>query len=58
MVDEYLDIVDENGILTGKKELRSICHEKGLWHRTVHIYCYRFINKELERNKYSIFIRK
>ena len=38
---EYLDIVDENGNLTGEKEIRSIVHDKGLWHRTVHIYFYR-----------------
>ena len=37
-MDEYLDIVDKNGNLTGAKELRSICHEKGLWHQTVHIF--------------------
>ncbi|HBI34010.1 MAG TPA: hypothetical protein DEA43_03335 [Candidatus Moranbacteria bacterium] len=48
MSKEYLDIVDEKGNLTGEKELRSVCHEKGLWHRTVHIYCYRFANNELE----------
>jgi isopentenyldiphosphate isomerase len=41
MAEEYLDIVDENGNLTGEKELRSICHEKGLWHQTVHIYVVR-----------------
>ena len=48
MTEEYLDIVDENGKLTGEKELRSVVHEKGLWHLLVHIYCYRFVNKELE----------
>ncbi|KKQ52515.1 MAG: hypothetical protein US70_C0008G0002 [Parcubacteria group bacterium GW2011_GWD2_38_11] len=41
MLEEYLDIVDEKGNLTGEKELRSVCHEKGLWHQTVHIYFYR-----------------
>ena len=57
-MDEYLDIVDESGNLTGKKELRTICHEKGLWHRTVHIYFFRYVNNELEllvhlRSKYK-----
>ena len=48
MSEEYLDIVDENGNLTGEKELRSIVHEKGLRHRTVHIFCYRFVEGKLE----------
>lgn len=47
-MEEYLDIVDENGNLTGEKELRSIVHEKGLWHQTVHIYFYRVILNEIE----------
>ena len=29
---ELLDVLDENGQLTGQKEERSIVHEKGLWH--------------------------
>ena len=48
MSEEYLDIVDENGNLTGEKELRSIVHAKGLWHRTVHIYFYRVKNNAIE----------
>jgi 8-oxo-dGTP pyrophosphatase MutT (NUDIX family) len=48
MNEEYLDIVDEKGNLTGEKELRSICHEKGLRHQTVHIYFYRKNNGILE----------
>lgn len=47
-MEEYLDIVDEQGNLTGEKELRSIVHEKGLWHRTVHIYFYRNNNSIIE----------
>lgn len=47
-MEEYLDIVDENGNLTGEKELRSVCHEKGLWHQTVHIYFYRKNNNIVE----------
>ncbi len=41
MADEYLDIVDESNTLTGKKELRSVVHATGLWHRTVHVYLFR-----------------
>lgn len=40
-MDEYLDILDENGNETGEKRLRSEVHSQGLWHRTVHIYFYR-----------------
>ena len=29
---EILDILDEDGNLTGQKEERGIVHEKGLWH--------------------------
>ncbi|HOW37258.1 MAG TPA: NUDIX domain-containing protein [Candidatus Moranbacteria bacterium] len=40
-MEEYLDIVDENGNLTGEKELRRVVHAKGLWHWVVHIYFFR-----------------
>lgn len=32
---ELLDVLDEEGNLTGKKEDKDIIHEKGLWHREV-----------------------
>jgi len=48
MTDEYLDLVDENNTLIGKKKLRSEVHTTGLWHRTVHIYIFRKINEEIE----------
>lgn len=35
---EYIDIVDETGNLTGETVSRKVVHEKGLWHRTVHIW--------------------
>lgn len=47
-MEEYLDIVDEKGNLTGKKELRSVVHKKGLWHQTVHIYFYRIVDGEIK----------
>ena len=37
---EYLDIVDENNNVTGKKEERQTIHENGLWHREVCIWIY------------------
>ncbi len=48
MSEEYLDLVDENGELTGERELRSVCHANGLWHRTVHIYVFRKNKNEIE----------
>lgn len=35
---ELLDILDENGKLTGEKEERSIVHQKGLWHMHVGVW--------------------
>ena len=32
---EYLDIVDENNVLTGEKGERKQIHDKNLWHRHV-----------------------
>lgn len=40
MMDEYIDIADKNGKLTGKKELKSIIHTSGLYHHTAHIWFY------------------
>ena len=47
-MEEYLDIVDENGNLTGEKELRSVVHEKGLWHRVAIVYFYRKKENKIE----------
>lgn len=38
---EYLDIVDEKGIPTGKTVGRDEAHEKGLLHRTAHVWVIR-----------------
>ncbi len=32
---EFLDVLDENGIPTGKTASRQEVHQKGLWHRAV-----------------------
>lgn len=37
-MEEYLDVLDENGNLTGEKKLRKKVHKDGDWHRTVHIW--------------------
>ncbi len=61
---EYLDIVDENNNLIGKKEERNIIHEKGIWHREVAVWIIneegeillqkRSANKIQEPNKWAI----
>lgn len=35
MKDELIDILDENGIFTGKVTSRDEVHKKGLWHRAI-----------------------
>ena len=35
---ELLDILDENGKITGKVESREVVHQKGLWHMHVGIW--------------------
>ncbi len=37
-MEEYFDVLDENGNPTGKKKLRKEVHRDGDWHRTVHIW--------------------
>lgn len=39
-MDEYIDIVNEDGKPTGKSELKSIIHQKGYYHNTAHIWLY------------------
>ena len=35
-MEEIFDILDENGVETGKTATRKEVHEKGLWHRAVY----------------------
>ena len=35
---EYLDVVDENGMPTGKVEERTKVHREGIRHRTAHVW--------------------
>lgn len=39
-MDEYIDIVDENGNFTGESELKSVIHQKGHYHHTSHVWLY------------------
>ncbi len=38
---EFLDIVDENGLPTGKTAERKEMHRKGIPHRTAHVWIFR-----------------
>ena len=46
-MDELVDILDENGNPTGKSLLKSEAHKNGLYHPTVHVWCYTFEGKIL-----------
>ncbi len=37
-MEEYLDICNSDGVLTGEKATKKEAHDKGLWHRAVHIW--------------------
>lgn len=37
-MEEYFDILDENGNKTGKTKLRKEVHRDGDWHKAVHIW--------------------
>ena len=38
---EYLDIVDENGLPTGRTVARDTAHSEGIRHRTAHVWIVR-----------------
>ena len=35
-MQEYFDVLNENGEFTNKIATREECHKKGLWHRAVY----------------------
>lgn len=37
-MEEYLDVLDENGDFTGQTATRAVCHRDGLWHRGVVVH--------------------
>lgn len=44
-MEEYFDVLDENGSLTGSIKARTLVHRDGDWHRAVHIWIF---NKQCE----------
>ncbi len=39
-MDELIDILDENGQATGRTAMKSVAHQEGLFHPTVHVWFY------------------
>ena len=39
-MDEYIELLDENGMPTGASCLKSVAHKYGYFHATVHIWFY------------------
>jgi len=50
---EYVDILNENGIMTGEVKLKKEAHEKGLWHKAVHIFIINKVGKLLIQKRSS-----
>jgi isopentenyldiphosphate isomerase len=46
-MDEYIDVATKDGALTGRRELKSIIHQKGLYHHTSHVWLYTKKNEIL-----------
>lgn len=46
---EYLDIIDINGLPTGKTVERETAHSEGILHRTSHVWIVRRIKKDAEK---------
>ena len=52
-MEEIFDIVDENGEPTGETVARSIAHDKGILHRTSHIWVIR-----KEQGRWQVLLQK
>lgn len=40
MSEKLIDVLSEDGVLTGKKASKKEIHEKGWWHQTAHVWIY------------------
>ena len=50
-MEEYFDILDENGKKTGKTKLRKEVHKDGDWHKAVHVWIINDKNEILLQRK-------
>ena len=46
MPDELFDVIDESDVVIGQ-EMRSVVHQRGLWHRGVHVFLFTHEGKLL-----------
>lgn len=63
-MEEYFDVLNENGEFTDKRATREECHEKGYWHRAIYGFIFnkngdvllqkRSANKKLWPNLWDI----
>ncbi len=53
-MDELIDILEEDGTMTGKTMLKSLAHRKGLFHPTVHIWLYTANNLLLLQQRAAV----
>lgn len=66
MQDELIDVLDENGVFTGKVAMRREAHAQGLWHRAIVVAILsdnnqillqqRGLNKEKNPGKWDISV--
>jgi isopentenyl-diphosphate delta-isomerase type 1 len=50
-MEEYLDVLDENGQQTGETKMRSLVHQEGDWHATAHIWILNSAGKLLMQKR-------
>ena len=50
-MEELIDVLDENGVKTGKIVTRSEVHKKGLWHRAIVVAILNDDNKLLMQQR-------
>ena len=53
MMDEYIDILNDTGEISGKTCLKSEAHKKGLFHQSVHIWIADFEKNVLIQKRAS-----
>ena len=46
-MEEYFDVLDENGEFTNRVESREKCHKDGLWHKAVALFIINSKNQVL-----------
>lgn len=52
-MEEYFDVLNENGEFTGEIATRKECHEKGYWHRAVYGFIFNKNNDVLLQKRSS-----